>query len=74
VDTLNSPGVVDVMDVIQEIAIAFGGDVDIHDPGCPTTRGDVDRVNSPGVVDVMDVMREIEIAYSGGTPDNACAP
>jgi hypothetical protein len=71
---VNPDGVVDLFDVIQEIAIAFSGAPDIQDAMCPTTRGDVDRVNSPGVTDVMDVIRIIAIAYSGGIADNPCAP
>jgi hypothetical protein len=72
VDVVNSPGVVDVMDVIEEIAIAFSGNTDPQDAGCPTTRGDVDRVNSPGVTDVMDVIKIIGIAFSGDTYDEPC--
>jgi hypothetical protein len=72
VDVVNSPGVVDVMDVIEEIAIAFSGNPDPQDAGCPTTRGDVDRVNSIGVTDVMDVIKIIGIAFSGDTYDEPC--
>jgi hypothetical protein len=72
VDVVNSPGVVDVMDVIQEIAIAFGYATDIQDPACPTTRGDV---NFDGATDVFDVILEIDIAFSGGSsPVNPCGP
>jgi hypothetical protein len=74
VDTLTSPCVVDVFDVIQMIEIAFSGGLDITDSYCPTSRGDVDRVNSPGVVDVMDVIQIIAIAFSSGFADNPCTP
>jgi hypothetical protein len=74
VDVINSPGVIDVMDVIEEIGIAFSGSTDPQDPLCPTTRGDVDRVNSPGVTDVMDVIKIIGVAFSGDTVDDGCAP
>jgi hypothetical protein len=74
VDVINSPGGVDVMDVIQEIAIAFGGAAEIQDPQCPATRGDVDRINSPGVTEVMDVIKIIDIAFNGAEADNPCGP
>jgi hypothetical protein len=72
VDTVNSPGYVDVFDVIEEIAIAFSGHADIRDLECPATRGDVDRVNSPGVTDVMDIIKIIAIAFGSDTPDSPC--
>lgn len=71
-DVINNDSVVDVFDVIQEIAIAFSGGLDVQDPFCPTTRGDV--VNQDLAVDVFDVIQEIAIAFSGGTPGDSCAP
>jgi len=64
-------GVVDVFDVIQEIAIAFSGGADYTDPACPRSRGDV---NNDGFVDVFDVIQEIAVAFSGGFVCNPCTP
>ena len=68
---VNPDLVVDVFDVIQEIAIAFSGGTDITDPGCPTSRGDV---NNDTVVDVFDVIQIIAVAFSGGSVCNPCTP
>jgi hypothetical protein len=68
---VNSDGVVDVFDVMQEIAIAFRGGVDITDPSCPRSRGDV---NNDAVVDVFDVIQIIAVAFSGGVVCNPCTP
>ncbi len=65
-------GVIDVFDVIAEIAIAFSGEPDLYDPFCPTTRGDV---NNDTVTDVFDVIYLIDHAFSGGpTPADPCNP
>ena len=65
-------GVIDVFDVIEEIAIAFSGSPDIQDLQCPKTRGDVDN---NGATDVFDVMYLIATAFSGsGNPVNPCGP
>jgi len=71
VDTVNSPGVVDVMDVFQEIEIVFGSAFDPQDPSCPATRGDV---NNDSVADVFDIIQIIAIAFSGGFVCNPCTP
>jgi len=71
VDTVNSPGVVDVMDVFQEIEIVFGSAFDPQDPSCPATRGDV---NNDSVADVFDIIQIIAIAFSGGFACNPCTP
>jgi hypothetical protein len=64
-------GMVDVFDVIQEIAIAFSDGVDITDPMCFTSRGDV---NNDGYVDVLDVIQIIAMAFSGGIACDPCIP
>jgi hypothetical protein len=64
-------GMVDVFDVIQEIAIAFSDGVDITDPMCFTSRGDV---NNDGYVDVFDVIQVIGVAFKGGFVCNPCTP
>ena len=67
---VNPDLVVDVFDVIQAIAIAFSGGVDITDPGCPTSRCDV---NNDGAADVFDVIYLIATAFSGGpNPIDPC--
>jgi hypothetical protein len=71
VDTVNSPGVVDVMDIIREIEIAFSGGLDITDAGCPRSRGDV---NNDMVTDGFDVIQIIAIAFSSGFVCNPCTP
>ena len=71
VDIVNSPGVVDVMDVIQEIAIAMSDGTDIQDPACPTTRGDV---NNDGAADVFDVIMMIAVVFGGESVCNPCTP
>jgi hypothetical protein len=69
---VNPDGVIDVFDVIQEIAIAFSGGADITDPACPTSRGDVDN---NGATDVFDVIYLIATAFSGGPdPVDPCGP
>jgi len=68
---VNPDLVIDVFDVIQEIAIAFSGGVDPQDPGCPRSRGDV---NNDMVTDVFDVIQIIAIAFSGGTVTDPCNP
>ncbi len=70
-DVQNNDHLIDVFDVIQEIAIAFSGGSDTSDPACPTSRGDVK--NADHLVDVFDVIKMIEIAFSGGTADDPCA-
>jgi hypothetical protein len=65
-------GFIDVFDVIGVIGIAFSEGLDIQDPQCPTTRGDV---NNDGVVDVFDVIYIIATAFSEGpNPVNPCGP
>lgn len=71
-DVQNNDGLVDVFDVIQEIAIAFSSGADVTDYACPTSRGDV-AGNDHGV-DVFDVIRLIGVAFSGESPDDPCAP
>lgn len=68
---VNPDLLVDVFDVIQEIAIAFSGGTDITDPGCPRSRGDV---SNDTVVDVFDVIQIIAVAFSGGDVCNPCTP
>ncbi|MBI5866861.1 MAG: hypothetical protein HZB43_00980 [candidate division Zixibacteria bacterium] len=69
---INSDAVIDVFDVIGVIGIAFSGDPDPQDPGCPRMRGDVDN---NGVTDVFDVIYLIATAFSGGaSPVNPCGP
>jgi hypothetical protein len=68
---LNSDAAIDVFDVIDVIAVAFSGDPDPQDAGCPATRGDV---NNDGATDVFDVIYLIATAFSGGAnPVNPCA-
>jgi len=68
---INGDGVIDVFDVIGVIGIAFSGDTDPQDTGCPDTRGDVDN---NGVSDVFDVIYLIATAFSGGpSPVDPCA-
>lgn len=69
---VNNDLAIDVFDVIQLIAIAFGGGTDVQDPNCPTTRGDV--INNDYAVDVFDVIQGIAIAFSGGAPADPCVP
>jgi hypothetical protein len=65
-------GVIDVLDVIEIIGIAFSGLPDIQDPQCPTTRGDVDN---SGVTDVLDVIYVIDHVFRGGPPPvDPCTP
>ncbi len=67
---INSDDVIDVFDVIGVIGIAFSGDFDPQDPGCPAKRGDV---NNDTVTDVFDVIYLIATAFSGGAPPvNPC--
>jgi hypothetical protein len=69
---ITGDGVIDVFDVIGVIGIAFIGDVDPQDSGCPKTRADVDN---NGVADVFDVIYLIATAFSGGpNPVNPCGP
>ena len=69
---INGDAVIDVFDVIGVIGIAFSGDPDPQDAGCPKTRGDVDN---NGVTDVFDVIYIIATAFSGGpNPVNPCGP
>jgi hypothetical protein len=56
---LNSDGVIDVLDVVGAIDIAFVGAAS----PCPQTLPDV---NCDGVVDVMDIIYLIDYAFSGG--------
>lgn len=65
-------GLVDVFDLIREIAIAFSGGTDVQDPGCPTTRGDV--INDDYAVDVYDVIQEQFIVFRGSAVQDPCAP
>ncbi|MBI5866972.1 MAG: tandem-95 repeat protein [candidate division Zixibacteria bacterium] len=68
---INSDAVIDVFDVIGVIGIAFSGDTDPQDAGCPKTRGDV---NNDGATDVFDVIYLIATAFSGGPdPVDPCA-
>jgi hypothetical protein len=71
VDTVNSPGQVDMYDVLQEIEIAFSGGLDITDPLCPRSRGDV---NNDQVADTFDVIQIIAIVFSGGSACDPCTP
>ncbi len=65
-------GLIDVFDVIRVIGIAFSGDHDPQDPGCPRTRGDA---NSDGFTDVFDAIYLITTAFSGGpNPVSPCVP
>jgi len=67
---INGDGVIDVFDVIASIGVAFSGDPDVQDPGCPKARGDVDN---NGVTDVFDVIYLIATAFSGGAnPVDPC--
>jgi len=69
---INGDTVIDVFDVIGVIGVAFSGDPDSQDPGCPKTRSDV---NNDGVADVFDVIYLIATAFSGGpSPVDPCAP
>lgn len=63
-------GLIDVFDVINVIGIAFSGEPDPQDPGCPRTRGDA---NDDGATDVFDVIYLIATAFSGGpNPISPC--
>ena len=67
---VNGDLVLDVFDVIAVIGIAFSGEPDPHDAGCPATRGDV---NFDNVTDVFDLIYLIASAFSGGPmPVNPC--
>ena len=69
---INGDAVIDVFDVIGVIGVAFTGDPDPQDSGCPRSRGDVDN---NGVTDVFDVIYLIATAFSGGAaPINPCTP
>jgi hypothetical protein len=74
VDSISSPGIVDVFDVIREIDIVFSGGQDSQDPACPTSRANVERTKSPDLPDVFDVIRIIDIAFSNASPDDPCNP
>lgn len=69
---VNNDGLIDVFDVIGIIDIAFSGNIDPQDPGCPLTRGDVDN---SGTTDVFDVIYLLATAFSGGpNPVDPCNP
>ncbi len=68
---INGDAVIDVFDVIGVIGIAFSGETDPQDAGCPKTRGDA---NNDGATDVFDVIYLIATAFSGGpNPVDPCA-
>lgn len=54
--------VVDVMDVVETIKVAFRGAPVVTDPGCPIHRTDV---NADGFTDVLDVVRVVNVAFRG---------
>ncbi len=67
---VNGDLALDVFDVITVIGIAFSGDPDPRDTGCPATRGDV---NFDAGTDVFDLIYLIDAAFSGGPmPVNPC--
>lgn len=69
---INGDLALNVFDVIGAIGIAFSGEPDPQDAGCPTTRGDDDN---NGVTDAFDVIYLTATAFSGGPdPINPCTP
>ncbi len=62
---INGDMAIDVFDIIGVIGIAFSGDPNVQDPGCPITRGDV---NNNLATDVFDVVYLIDHAFNGGPP------
>ena len=61
----NCDAVVDILDVVQTIGVAFRGEAAVPDPGgtCPNAMTDV---NCSGATDVIDVVSMITVAFRGG--------
>ncbi|HSH00465.1 MAG TPA: hypothetical protein VLB27_10465, partial [candidate division Zixibacteria bacterium] len=79
-DTHGDPsgdGVVNVLDVVALINVAFRGGTDIPDPNsnCPVTTTDCD---CSGLTNVIDAVRMVEVAFRGGDAAaefcDPCAP
>lgn len=68
---INADHLLDIFDVILTIGIAFSGEPDLKDSGCPITRGDV---NNNRAMDVFDVLYLIDAVFSGGPyPIDPCS-
>ena len=66
--------VVDILDVVQTIGVAFRGEAAVPDPGgtCPNAPTDV---NCSGATDVIDVVSMITVAFRGGNAETEfCKP
>ncbi|HUU45598.1 MAG TPA: hypothetical protein VM118_07655 [Acidobacteriota bacterium] len=67
--------VVNVLDVVRAVDVAFRGGTPVFDDGCPVERTNVD---CSGATDVLDLVRFINVAFRGGDPAiefcNPCAP
>ncbi|HLC78749.1 MAG TPA: Ig-like domain-containing protein [Candidatus Nanoarchaeia archaeon] len=54
--------IVDVLDVVQTVNVAFRGFSSSKDPACPSAQTDVD---SSGATDVLDVVKVVGVAFRG---------
>lgn len=65
-------GVINVLDVVQTVNVAFRGFDPVFDEGCPIERTDVD---CSGFTNVLDVVRVVSVAFRGGDPaTEICEP
>ncbi|HUU46275.1 MAG TPA: hypothetical protein VM118_11150 [Acidobacteriota bacterium] len=68
-------GVVNILDVVRAVDVAFRDQPPVVERPCPVPRTDV---TCDGVTDVLDVVRFVEVAFRDGNPEalfcNPCAP
>lgn len=57
--------VMDILDVVGTVSIAFRGSPSLWDANCPNERTDVD---CSGATDVLDVVRVVNVAFRGANP------
>ena len=58
-------GVVNVLDVVGVVNVAFRGTLAVTDPGCPYELTDAE---CDGVTNVIDVVRFVNVAFRGSDP------